>query len=85
MRLNDAVIEEVRLLAQFPLDSSQEGLKVHSSAPEMVIQACRRLYEKGLISQVDGGYLTELGHQAADHLQVLVSILTTPSFLSQNG
>lgn len=85
MRLDEALIEEIRLLSQFPLDSHQEGIKVHSSAPSVVIEACARLYQKGLISQVDGGYLTELGRQAAEHLQVLDSILTTPSFLVNNG
>lgn len=85
MRLDDALIAEVRLLTQFPLDSHQEGLKVHSNAASEVIAACERLHQKGLISQVDGGYLTEVGRQAAEHVQVLTSILTTPNFLSADS
>jgi len=33
------------------------------------------LHEKGLITQVDGGYLTDLGRKAAEHSQALTTIL----------
>lgn len=82
MQLDDTLIDEIRLLSQFPMDSHQEGLKVHSNAAADVIGACERLHQKGLISQVDGGYLTEVGRQAAERVQVLSSILTTPNYLS---
>ncbi len=85
MRLNDLLIEELRLLAQFPLDSHQEGLKVHSNAPVTLVEACARLHQKGLVTQIDGGYLTEPGRQAAEHLKVVSSILTTPNFLPQSS
>jgi uncharacterized protein (TIGR02647 family) len=32
-------------------------------------------YEKGLTTQVDGGYLTSLGQEAAKHAQSLLTIL----------
>jgi uncharacterized protein (TIGR02647 family) len=34
------------------------------------------LFAKGLITQQDGGYLTPLGQQAAEHVQALVRLLT---------
>mgnify|MGYP003385084372 FL=1 len=70
------IVEEVNLLARYNLDTSQEGLKVHSSAGADVIAATERLFEKGLISQHDGGYLTSLGRDAAEHAQNLLQILT---------
>jgi uncharacterized protein (TIGR02647 family) len=35
----------------------------------------KRLHAKGLITQVDGGYLTDLGIKAAEHAQTLLLML----------
>jgi uncharacterized protein (TIGR02647 family) len=40
-----------------------------------VIDAAIRLYQKKLITQNDGGYLTDLGREAAEHADALLSIL----------
>lgn len=40
-----------------------------------MITAAEKLHTKGLITQVDGGYLTDLGRKAAEHTQALNSIL----------
>ena len=69
------IIEELRLLSRFNLDTSQEGIKVHSTADAPVIAAAIRLQGKGLITQADGGYLTILGRTAAEHTQNLLQIL----------
>lgn len=71
-------IEELNLLALFNLSSAQEGIKVHqhSAAPESVA-AAERLFNKGLITQIDGGYLTRLGSETAEHTQKLLTILST--------
>jgi uncharacterized protein (TIGR02647 family) len=34
------------------------------------------LHAKGLITQADGGYLTRLGREAAEHAQAMLGILT---------
>lgn len=70
------IIEELRVLARFNLDTMQEGIKVHSSADAEVIAATGRLFDKDLISQVDGGYLTDLGRTASEHAQDLLRILS---------
>jgi len=44
-----------------------------------VIEAVRRLHAKGLLTQVDGGYLTGLGRDAAEHAQAMLTILTSDS------
>ncbi|MCP4595023.1 TIGR02647 family protein [Neptuniibacter sp.] len=77
MPYNDNIVQELNVLNLFSLNSTQEGIKVHSSAKPEVIAATQRLYDKGLITQTDGGYLTPLGHDAAEHSQTLLTILNT--------
>ncbi|MGH1463299.1 MAG: TIGR02647 family protein [Neptuniibacter sp.] len=79
MPYNEALVQELNVLNLFSLNSTQEGIKVHSSAKPEVIAATQRLHEKGLITQVDGGYLTPLGHDAAECSQTLLTILNTES------
>jgi uncharacterized protein (TIGR02647 family) len=40
-----------------------------------MVNAASRLYAKGLITQPDGGYLTDLGIDLADHSRHLQSAL----------
>ncbi|MBV1915786.1 MAG: TIGR02647 family protein [Pseudomonadales bacterium] len=66
---------ELNILTQFNLDTTQEGVKVHGSAGPKAVAAAQRLFDKGITSQPDGGYLTELGRTAAEHAQNLLLIL----------
>ncbi len=75
MPFTTTLVDEINLLSRFNLDSAQEGLKIHSSAESSVKTAAKRLHEKGLITQPDGGYLTNLGISAAEHAQQLLRIL----------
>lgn len=72
-------IAEVEVLCQFNLENLQEGLKVHHNASPATLAAFERLYRKGLTSQADGGYLTSLGRDAAEHAQSLLTILDETS------
>jgi len=76
MALTAELIEEIRLLTHYNLTSIQEGIKVHGSANPEVVSAAKRLFDKGLVSQDDGGYLTDLGIEAAEHAQSVFRILT---------
>lgn len=69
-------LDEINLLARFRLDSTHEGLKIHSSAPRTVIEAAGRLYKKGFVTQEDGGYLTNRGVHAAEHVHAILSLLS---------
>ncbi|CAI4164243.1 hypothetical protein ALT717_440004 [Alteromonas macleodii] len=40
-----------------------------------MVNAASRLYSKGLITQSDGGYLTDLGIDLADHARHIQSAL----------
>ena len=71
------IIAELEVLCLYNLDSTQEGIKVHSSAGAERVAATRRLFEKGLISQDDGGFLTSLGLEAAAHAQAVLTVLAT--------
>lgn len=71
-------LAEITLLNQFNLDSTSSGIKVHThQASEETIAAAGRLFEKGLTNQIDGGYLTSLGIEAANHAQSLIKLLST--------
>lgn len=74
--MNTEILEEINLLLLFGRESGQQGIKIHSSASNANQAAATRLFEKGLISQVDGGYLTDRGTEAADHGQHLKALLT---------
>jgi uncharacterized protein (TIGR02647 family) len=71
------LVHELNTLIRFDLETSQQGIKVHKNADPEVIAATRRLYEKGLLTLADGGYLTGLGRDAAEHAQALLTILTS--------
>lgn len=77
MPYSTEIVDEINVLMLFNLDTLQEGIKVHHDAEPEKISATERLFEKGLISQKDGGYLTELGRQTAEHAQSLLTVLRT--------
>lgn len=76
MPFTPELIDELNILNRYDLSSTQKGLKVHGTAPAEVISATQRLYEKGLLSQVDGGYLTDLGRETAEQVQAALTVLT---------
>jgi len=75
MSFTPELVAELEVLALFDLESTLEGLKIHQHAAPEKVAAAQRLFEKKLIDQPDGGYLTSLGRDAAKSVQVLLSIL----------
>ncbi|WP_246128532.1 TIGR02647 family protein [Pleionea sediminis] len=75
MPIDQSMVDELNMLVRFNLNTLQEGLKVHSNADIRIIEATLRLFQKKLITQPDGGYLTDLGREAAEHADALLSIL----------
>jgi len=71
------MIEEMNVLTLFDVSNHQEGIKIHKTADTHTVDAAGRLYSKGLVTQKDGGYLTDLGLDAAEHAHSLLTILTT--------
>jgi len=72
-------LAELDVLMLFDLANSLEGIKIHKTADPSLISAGHSLFEKGLITQTDGGYLTHLGHEAAEHAQSLFTMLNAHS------
>jgi uncharacterized protein (TIGR02647 family) len=75
MHYTQEQMAEIDILIRYNLQTTQQGIKVHSSANLDQVDAVKRLFEKGLVTQIDGGYLTDLGRTAAEHAQALVLIL----------
>lgn len=75
MTFTTELIDEMNLLTQFNLKNEQDGIKIHNEAAPDLISAAQRIFDKGLTSQNDGGYLTDLGRKAAEHAQDLAFIL----------
>ncbi|AXR07874.1 TIGR02647 family protein [Salinimonas sediminis] len=70
-----AMTEELNLLLKFPSDSLMQGLKIHHDASQAMVDAAQSLHSKGLVTQPDGGYLTDLGIDVADHARKVYSAL----------
>ncbi len=75
-------MHELDILIKYNLESSLTGLKVHKTANPEMIEAVKRLHQKGMITQLDGGYLTDMGRTAAEHAQTLLLMLAPFSVAS---
>lgn len=70
------LVDELNMLVRYNLSTTQEGIKVHKKeAAPAIVAATKRLFDKGLVTQEDGGYLTSLGHEAAEQAQMLLGLL----------
>lgn len=76
MPFNQELTDELNLILKFPNKSLMQGIKIHQDAEPTTIAAAQRLFDKGIVTQPDGGYLTDLGHDLAEHAQVIQSALT---------
>lgn len=75
MSLTPDLLDELELLNMFSLATTQQGIKIHSDADPAKIAAGKRLFDKGMITQPDGGYLTPLGQHTSEHAHALVAML----------
>ena len=75
MRYTEEEIAELNVLIFYSLNTNNQGIKIHSNADPEKITAVQRLFDKGLVTQKDAGYLTDLGRTAADHAQALILML----------
>jgi uncharacterized protein (TIGR02647 family) len=75
MQYNQDNLDELNMLVRYKLTTTLEGIKVHTTAAPAAIEATKRLYHKGLITLEDGGYLTTLGHEAAEHAHALLDLM----------
>jgi len=79
MKFTREHLEELHVLMLYHSSSSLEGIKIHKSADPGIIDAAKRLFDDGFITQSDGGYLTPRGSEAAEHAQLLLDMLNAGS------
>ena len=79
------LLAELNALLRFDPDDTLHGLKIHKDAPNGVAAAVQRLHARGLLTQIDGGYLTPLGREASAHANTLLGLLTTGQAASIAG
>lgn len=75
MQFTQENLDELNILVRYKLTTTLEGIKVHKTATPATIEATKRLYDKGLITLEDGGYLTTLGHETAEHAHALLGLM----------
>ena len=71
MTFTSNMVAELDLLLKFPNKSLMQGLKIHNDAEPAAIAAAKRLFDKGIVTLPDGGYLTDLGHDLFEHALIL--------------
>ncbi|WED20746.1 TIGR02647 family protein [Vibrio sp. JC009] len=77
MKFTADILSELNLLLQFDISSAATGIKVHQDASEEMQAAVKRLYDKGLCTLPDGGYLTDEGIETAEHADRVLRILSS--------
>jgi len=77
MHYTEEETAELNVLIYYSLNTNTQGIKVHSTADPEKIAAVQRMFDKGLVTQKDGGYLTDLGREAAEHAQALTLMLAS--------
>ena len=75
MKLDQDTLDELNVLLQFDLANTQQGIKIHHDTEPNVISAVKRLFNKGLVDKLDGGYLTSMGRIATEHVQALTNLI----------
>ena len=70
-------LSELKVLMLFNSPTSLEGIKIHKSAAPDLIAAAQHLHSDGFITQIDGGYLTQLGIETAEHAHSLFYLLNS--------
>lgn len=76
MKYTEEHLAELNLLLQFDLSSTATGIKVHHQAAAEYQAAVQRLYDKGLCTLPDGGYLTDAGIEMAEQAHKILHVLS---------
>ncbi len=77
MHIDPELVDELNLLRRFSM-GGPVAMDVHDNPDPAVVAAAQRMHEKGLITQPDGGDLTDNGREAVEHMNRLVNLLDPP-------
>ncbi len=75
MFFSEQQTDQLNVLTQYNLKNEMDGIKIHHDAAPELIDAAKELHRKGMITEEDGGYLTDLGRKAAEHADALRMML----------
>lgn len=79
MTFTSDIVAELNLLLKFPNTSLMQGIKVHQDAEPELIAAAQRMFDKGIVTLPDGGYLTDLGHDLVEHAKIIATAFSYPA------
>ncbi|MGL5812496.1 TIGR02647 family protein [Aeromonas sp.] len=74
-QVSEDFVNELKILACFDPANMSQGIKLRSDLSPALSLAAERLHSQGMISAVDGGYLTPFGMTMLEHLQHLLVAL----------
>ena len=77
MHIDPELIDELALLRRFSM-GGPVAMDVHDNPDPAIVAAAERMHEKGLITEPDGGQLTDNGREAIEHMEKLFNLLDPP-------
>lgn len=77
MHIDHELVDELNLLRRFSM-GGPVAMDVHDNPDPAVLAAAARMHEKGLITEADGGKLTDSGREAVEHMERLFNLLDPP-------
>ena len=77
MHIDPELIDELALLRRFSM-GGPVAMDVHDNPDPAIVAAAERMHEKGLITEPDGGDLTDSGREAIEPLEKLFTLLDPP-------
>ncbi len=77
MHIDPELIDELTLLRRFSM-GGPVAMDVHDNPDPAIVAAAARMFDKGLITEPDGGQLTDNGRAAIEHMERLFNLLDPP-------
>ena len=77
MHLDPELIAELALLRRFSM-GGPVAMDLQDNPDPAVAAAAARMFAKGLITESDGGQLTDSGREAIEHMERLLNLLDPP-------
>ncbi len=77
MHIDQELVDELALLRRFAM-GGHVAMDVHDNPDPAVVAAAGRMHQKGLITEPEGGQLTDSGREAIEHMERLFNLLDPP-------
>ena len=77
MQLDPELIEELSLLKRISRNAT-EAINISLASDPTVVAAAQRLTEKGIITGLEDGQLTDSGRDVVEHMNRLFNLLSPP-------